>query len=153
METYTYNVRWQVSLSNGETFFEGKGDYEDIQDGRLSPWQRLLNHMDDTGAVITSMSLYSDSGQTWNLPSAGRNPKFKEFANLPQPYDFVFDRKSSLESSSESAFKDTKKDEEYAVISAYYGINLNGTPALNLKIQYWVDENNPKNCWIVPIIQ
>ena len=89
-------VLWTVGLSNGETIAEEKGNFKTIE-GALSPWQRLLSYLPDAKATITSLSLYTNDGRRWNLPSAGKNPKFGELQNLPKPVDFIMQRKAARE--------------------------------------------------------
>ena len=54
---FKHKIQWTASLSNGETLFEGKGEYKDIQDGRKSPMQRLFKYVADYGLSITSFGL------------------------------------------------------------------------------------------------
>jgi len=49
-------VRWVVSLSNGETIYEERGNYRKIE-GELSPWQRLQAYITDNELEITSIVL------------------------------------------------------------------------------------------------
>lgn len=92
METFNRNVKWKVGLSNGETFYEGKGQFALIKD-QLAPWHKLQQYLKDNNLTITSLSLYTDKGQVWNLPSAGKNPKFIMFQDLPQPIEFKYGRR------------------------------------------------------------
>jgi hypothetical protein len=86
METQ-HTVLWSVSLSNGDTIHEEKGEYV-TQAGLLSPWQRLLLFLEKEKLLVTSLSLYSNDGRRWNIPSAGKNPKFKAFAEAPKPVSY-----------------------------------------------------------------
>lgn len=128
MET---KVKWFVSLSDGQTLFEGKGDYKVIK-GELSPWQRLLKTLDKRR--ITSLSLYTDDGKRFNLPSAGKNPKFKVFADAEMPESYNFFRKAG----SDIMEGQVQNYEVYTVIEAIYK---------DKKLQLWVSEANPDNCW------
>ena len=134
MET-KYNVKWKVSLNNGETLYEGKGDFIEIA-GELSPWNRLLYYLDKTGSSITSLCLYTDSGHTFNLPSSGKNPKFKEFSDIEKPRRFNFFHKIAHDIN--TSVRQTEITDLYAVIEAVYA---------NYKLQLWVDELNSRNCW------
>lgn len=137
MET-SHNVKWQVSLSNGETFFEGKGDYQDIPDQK-SPWQRLQAYLTEKDVTITSLSLYTDDGRTFNMPSAGKNPKFKEFAETEAPIKYEMFRKLGRDIVFGGTSKTSDKvDDLFTVAVAHYP---------NKQLQLWVDENNPRNCW------
>lgn len=160
METFKHKVKWQVSLSNGETFFEGKGDYQDIQDGRPSPWQRLNSYLVANNLKLTSLSLYTDDNQTFQLPSAGKNPKFKEFGELPAPYEFNFFRKVGTEVGMEGNKQtgEPKMVDWYTCIEASYFVDITRPKKAEmirvvLALQLWVDEMNPKNCWVLPQIK
>jgi hypothetical protein len=134
----SHQVRWQVSTNKGDTFFEGKGNFTEIE-GDLSPWQKLQKHLQETGAAITSLALTTKDGRTFNLPSAGKNPKFSEFANLEPPIDFWCERKMSRE----MAMIDDKPGA--IKISDWYTIAIAEYPTYEL--QLWVDETDPRNCW------
>lgn len=126
------NVLWKVSLSNGETLYEEKGDYQIIP-GQLSPWQRLLRHMVDVQAYITSLALYTRKGQTFNLPSLSKNPKFHVFANAKKPTHYTFYRKYGHD-----VYENEESADLFSVIEAQYE---------TYKLQLWVDEKHPENCW------
>lgn len=128
-------VQWSVSLSNGETLYENKGNFQTIE-GELSPYQRLLAFIVDEGASITSMSLYTDDGHRWNLPSAGKNPKFKAFSDAEKPVSYKFFRKLG-----QDVTCDGEKGEPdiYSVIEAVYDME-------GKRIQVWVD-NKTFNSW------
>jgi len=106
---------WSASLSNGETLYEGKGNYRRLP-GKLSPWERLLQHLQNTGATITSLSLYTDGGLRWNLPSAGKNPHFHEFTNAKKPISYKMFRKMG----NDILGKDAGKEDLYTVAHAEY---------------------------------
>lgn len=137
-------IKWQVSLSNGETFFEDKGDYVLIP-GELSPWQRLIKYIALNRLLITSISLYTDNGYRYNLPSSGNNPNFKPFRLAEKPLDYNFEHYFAAEkglNESREINVDINEGELYTVISAIY-------PKYTL--QLWVSENNPKNSWCVVV--
>lgn len=141
-----HNVKWKVGLSNGETFFEGKTPF-DPQDGELSPWQRLQNYLYNNQTDITSLSLYTDEGQTWHLPSLGKNPKFKAFEEARKPLDFNFfhvvgqNIKVSRDSGRFIGEREEASD-NFAVIEAIYSSH---------KLQIWVDNNNTQNSWTLVV--
>ena len=126
----TLKVKWQVSLSDGTTVYEGKGDYLYIA-GELSPWNRLLEHIKTNELRITSLSLYTDKGQTFNLPSAGKNPKFHLFASSPQPIGYKMFRAVGHDI-------DAQSEDHFTVAEADYG---------DYRLQLWVDNQHPENCW------
>lgn len=122
---------WKVSLSNGETLYQHKGDFC-IVPGELSPWQRMLKYLRDNNLSITSLSLYTDSGQTFNLPSLGKNPKFHAFHSATKPNGFNFFYKAGLDVVGQ------EEQDLFAVIEAQYDTH---------KLQIWVDCNNVQNSW------
>ena len=142
------NVKWQVSLSNGETFQEGNNPYE-VRPGELSPWQRLIKYIAVNKLQITSIGLVNIFGQTFNLPSAGRNPKFRVFAQAEQPLDFNFFRQigadmtvpaEMMKKGGELNIRPEQASDWFTVIEAIYSKH---------SLQIWVDENNPKNSWVL----
>jgi len=144
MQTLNHNVKWQVSLSTGETFFEDKGDFIEIPD-QLSPWQRLQKYLIENEAQITSLSLYTNDGQSFNLPSAGKNPKFKAFSDLEKPLDYQMFRTigrnvAGLKNGVVVPLNEHGFDDWFTVIEAIYSFG---------SLQLWVDENNSKNSWVL----
>lgn len=127
------NVKWVCSLSNGQTLYEGKGDY---QEGGLSPWLKLKKYLEENREVfITSLSLYTDEGHRWNLPSAGKQPKFRELEKCEKPLKYTFFRKAGMDMDMGGGNRET---ERYAVIEASYK---------DYKIQVWVREEKPHASW------
>lgn len=122
-------VQWIASLSNGETLHEGKGNFEEIN-GELSPWQKLLKYLEERDVEITSLSLGTNSGKRWNIPSAGKNPKFKEFADVAKPIGYRFFRKIGMDTSGANA----GKEDLFTCIEAQYS---NG-----VRLQVWVDDES-----------
>lgn len=136
----THLVKWKASLSNGKTFYECKGDYQDIPD-QLSPWQRLQKYISDNKLEMTSLSLYTDKGQTWQLPSSGTNPKFSEFAKVEKPLDYDMCRKIAREAKVvQMVAEKAKVDEWYTVIKAIYK---------DYTLEIWVDELHQNNSWTI----
>jgi hypothetical protein len=124
-------VGWKVSLSNGETLYEYKGDFVIIP-GEISPWQKLLQYIAQNNLTITSMSLYTDGGQTFNLPSAGKNPKFHAFDIQEKPIAYTFSNRLGQDMIGQT------DGDLFAIIEAEYN---------TYRLQIWVDRNNPKNTW------
>lgn len=129
-------VLWTVSLSNGENVYEEKGDFKTI-DGELSPWQRLIAYMAEKGVSITSLSLYSNDGRRWNLPSGGNNPKFHAFGVAPKPYAYKFMRKVAAEQRSDGTGNGEWED-LHVIIEARYEDGK--------ALQVWVDDETG-NSW------
>jgi len=137
----THKILWQVSVNNGETFQEGKGQFQEL-DGELSPWNRLLEYLKMWKLEITSLSLVNPAnGTTYNLPSKGKNPNFRPFREAQKPlfygmYRCVASERMREDTSEEFGAPETK--EWYTVIKAQY-------PEYTL--QLWVSEMNPKDSW------
>lgn len=131
----THNTLWQVSLNNGETCQEGKGSYKEIE-GESSPWQKLMAYIDAHSLDITSLSLRTKDGRTFNLPSAGNNPRFAMLDTLEKPRGYKMFRAVGQD----IMRTDNKviSEEKYTVIEA----QLKG-----LKLQIWVSEQNTDNAW------
>lgn len=138
-------VFWKVSLSNGETFYEGKGNYTQIK-GELSPWNRLLKYTTENKLLITSLSLYTQDKtekhpRTFNLPSAGNQPKFKPFQQAEKPLDFRYGHYLAQDHKvMNNQVVESKATGWFAVIEAIYP---------TYKLQLWVDENNTRNTWVL----
>lgn len=122
-------VLFIAGLSNGETVTEEKGNFTTIE-GALSPWQRLLSYCADNGVEITSLSLYAKDGRRWNLPSAGKNPKFHAFAVASKPVSYKFFRKMGGDVNPTTG--EVTAQEKYAVAEAVYEDGRT--------IQLWVDD-------------
>ncbi|MCK9598080.1 MAG: hypothetical protein M0R37_12125 [Bacteroidales bacterium] len=127
---------WCASLSDGTTHYEGKGDFAAIP-GEQSPFLRLLSLIASKNLAITSLSLYSDDGRHWALPSAGHNPKFRAFDSARKPCRYSFFRKVRRVAMG----RGTGQEDRFAVIEAEYG---DGT-----RLQLWV-EDGTLNCWTLP---
>jgi len=132
----THKITWLVSLSNGETFSEGVGQFEEIE-GALSPWQKLLVYLAENSLQITSLVLVNNN-RTFNLPSAGKNPKFRPFSLSQKPIKYELRRYVSRESNSAEELPSALIGEWFTVGVAIYP---------DYELQIWVDENNPNNCW------
>jgi hypothetical protein len=140
----TKNALWLASLSNGQTFAEGKGDYVEIK-GELSPWQRLRRYIVDKRVEITSLSLYTRDGRSFNLPSSGRNPKFRPFDVAQKPIDFILSRYFGRDLDVvDNKIVGLSPSDHFTVIEAIYP---------DYKLQLWVDENNTRNCWTLVVKQ
>jgi hypothetical protein len=132
---HLHNLRWQVSLANGDTFIEGSGLFDEVA-GELSPWQKLLRYKTEQNTHITSLSLLTNDGRTFNLPSAGKNPKFIEFDGLEKPTDYLVCRKISRKI--DIAGNTQEVDWLFTVAIAKYA---------DYELQLWVDEKNTSNMW------
>jgi len=131
-------VTWKASLSNGETAYEGKGQFEEI-DGELSPWNKLVEYIADNDLKITSLALETFDGRTFHVPSAGKSPRFPMFENQPKPNDYrFFNAVTSV--IMESGEGDVTS--MYRVIEAVYDDH---------RLQMWVDVYNPRNCWCLVV--
>lgn len=122
----TYNVNWYASLSDGTSRQEGLGEFQVIK-GQPSPWLRLLAFCEAKGLAITSLSLRSKT-LSWNLPSAGKHPKFRAFEDMAKPDSFKFFRQAGQDYNPDGSGKGEM--DRYSVIEASYG---------DRKVQVWVD--------------
>lgn len=134
-------VRWIVSLSNGETLYEERGNYRTIE-GELSPWQRLQayiteNQLEITSIVLTyQVKLGNDVRDLYyNVPSAARDPKFHAFANAPKPTGYNFFRKMGGDVINGQV--DPGTADQFTVAEAIYQ---------DYKLQLWIDESTG-NAW------
>jgi len=133
--TMEHNVKWQVSLNNGETLYEGKGLFIEVA-GELSPWNKLQEYITANNLEITSLSLYTDSGQRWNLPSKGNNPKFRAFDLAQKPFKLNLGRVQAMD------IDEPENADKFTTVSAYYDYD-----GIVYKMSIWVDERNTNNSW------
>lgn len=122
-------VLFKASLSNGENVYEGKGKYHRYPN-KPAPWRRLLTYCKKNRLSITSVSLYTRDGRTFNLPSAGNNPKFHAFTETDKPYSYRFFRKMGQN-------LDSNRADLFTVVEANYDTYV---------LQLWVDEH-ARNVW------
>lgn len=147
MDLNNQRIFWQVSLSNGETFYEGKGNFIRVA-GQLSPWNKLIKYTIEKKVLITSLSLYTydkgiDTPRTFNLPSAGRDPKFAPFAVAEKPIDFKCGHFLAQEHDVvNNVIVKSVPTDWFAVIEAIYP---------DKRLQLWVDENNTRNSWVLVV--
>jgi len=130
-----HKVRWKVSLSNGETFYEGKGSYKEIE-GDFSPWNKLAEYIEEESVKITSLSLYTDEGINMHIPSSGNNPKFHLFKEDKKPKQYRMFRAISSEPFRDA---DDQTVEHYTVIEAEYD---------DYRLQVWASELSSSNFWV-----
>lgn len=126
-------TRWKVGLSNGENFVEGMGEFSFI-DGEQTPWQRLGAYIQTNSLKITSLAIEKD-GVIYNVPSQGKNPKFRAFALSEKPLDYNFFRVFGTDMNRRGLR--IGKPDLYAVVQAIYN---------NYKLELWVDEQS-NSCW------
>jgi hypothetical protein len=122
-------VHFIAGLANGETITEGKGNFAIIE-GELSPWNKLLFYLAEQQTKITSLSLATSDGKRWNMTSAGKNPKFKAFADAPKPAEYRMFRKMGGDVMSTG---EVTEQEHFTVAEAIYE---NG-----IILQLWVSED------------
>jgi tetratricopeptide (TPR) repeat protein len=85
---------------------------------------------------ITSLSLYTNSGQRWNLPSKGGNPKFRAFDIAQKPFKLQLERVQGMD------WDDQNNPDIYTTINAFYDYE-----GVIYKLSVWVDEKNTNNTW------
>ena len=120
-------ISFVCTLSNGETYMEGKGLLSRIA-GELSPWHKLQKYLSDNHLRITSMSLYSGN-RHFNLPSS--NPKFG--GDVPIGFRF-FRRFEDLDALSGGGGYN-----HFSCVEATYP---------EFKVQLYVDERDLDKCWV-----
>lgn len=131
MRLNTHNVKWRVSLSNGETYYEGKGLFiEEL--GELSPWNKLLQYLKEKEVTITSLGLYTNDGKTFNLHSSGNNPKFNIFSKEDLPISYKMYRKLGID------LQGGSDNSLFTVAIAEY---------VDYELQLWVNDKNHSHCW------
>jgi len=127
------SIKWQVALSNGQQILE---DNDFKNDETSSAWQKLLSYISDNNLEITSLSLLTSDNRTFNLPSGGKRPRFKAFYDVEKPVGFNFGHRIGYDVKENSV----EHEELFIFIEATYP---------NYKLQLWVDEHNPDNCWVL----
>ena len=130
-------IKWTCSLSDGSTYYEGKGEFKK-EEGELSPYQKLLKHIQKEDLKITSLGLYNENNRRWNLPSKGKNPKFQAFDKADKPKNYRFFRKVGVDILNGKA----QDEEKYSVIEAEYD---------NYKLQVWVKNSKPHESWVLVV--
>lgn len=136
-----HTALFQASLSNGETLFEGRGDYQEIE-GQPSPWQRLLLYLHKTKSHITSLAIYA-GGLRYMLPPIGKGgPRFRAFEHAERPVGLTFFRKLGQDVNASGG---ALSEEIFAVAQAQYS---DGT-----FIEIWVSDANPENAWTLKTIE
>jgi hypothetical protein len=126
-----YAVRLKMSLSNGETIYEGREPFVFLP-GLKSPLARMLEYADDY--EIRSLSLITKEGVEFHLPSSGNNPKFRAFDVEDKPLDYTAFRKIGGDIKGKNGF------ETFSVIQAIYK---------DKKIEMWVSEKKPHQGYVV----
>jgi len=121
-------IKWSVGLSDGSNYHEDK----ELTNEGLSAWQKLLKHINNKKLIITSLSLCMQE-RRWNLPSAGNNPKFKDF-DQDKPTGYRCFRKVGMDIL--NGIPENKT--EYVVIEAEYP---------KYKLQTWVLDKEPFPSW------
>lgn len=73
--------RWVVSLSDGSSATEGRGEFKNIKD-EPSAWQKLLSHLQENNLKITALRL-EVLGRRYHLPSLN-TAKHKFLSKVPK---------------------------------------------------------------------
>lgn len=127
-------VYWRVGLSNGENLQENSPIFLPGLE-KKSAWQQLQLYIFLHKISITSLSLFTSTGQNFLFPSLGNHPNFKAYQDIERPISYKFFRKIFQPF---TAGKIPLKPESYSVIQAQYD---NGSV-----LEMWVC-NNSFNCW------
>lgn len=124
------NVRWNVTLSTGESFSEGKGEFSSFA-GEKSPWNKLQDYLKQNNSKIVSLFL-STADNNYYLVKAGDYPNFSPFRSLKEPIEYSVKRYFAQTAGQEN--------ELCTVAIAIYQ---------DYELQLWVDERNTKNSWVL----
>jgi hypothetical protein len=130
-------VGWKVSLSNGETHYEGKGRFAHaiVNEQNLSPWRAMIQYAVENNLKITSMALFTDTGSNYHLPSAGNNPRWEEFSSNGKPNDYKFFRAATNTGGAQV--------DNFTVAEAVFD---------KYRLQIWVNTLDPQNSWCVTVL-
>lgn len=141
-------IRFIASLNNGETIVEGKEPFNYIN-GEVTPWNRLMRYIAEMKLEITSLSLFTPDGRTFTLPSRGRNPKFKEFADSEKPVDYTIERKLAREQDAVKHADGQIETTGPATLKGHFTVAIAYFPTY--KLELWVDELDTRNSWYLVI--
>ena len=128
------SVQWQVSLANGETLYEGKGDFCAIL-GELSPWKRLIEYTHQQNTHITSLALIAGE-RIFNLPTLGNSPKFHAFSTAQKPLGFDYYHKVG----GDIVGGKMGPGDVFAVAVAIFDL---------FEMQLWVNERDTRVSWVM----
>lgn len=134
-----HTIFFIAGLSNGETAIEGKGAWA-VETGGLSPYQRLLSYCREKELTINSLSLGTDDGRRWTLPSAGKRPKLRVLQDAPKPVAYKAFRKAAGEAPIGQPI----------VISELYSV-IEGTYEDGKRLQIWVRDGEGYPSWSIVI--
>lgn len=135
----THKVRWAVTLSDNSSHIEGEGLFEAIAN-QPSPYSKLRQYMLNENLSIVSLHLFTDSGETWMLPSAdlSKMPEFSPFRTLGQASDYAVKR--FIGANFNGYPKKVEREDIFTVGIAIYG---------KYKLSVWVNENNTKESFVL----
>ena len=123
-----HKVNFTASLSNGETIYEGKGDYKEVA-GQPSPFQQLQSYLIENKLTITTLGLYTSDGRSFFLPTTSGRHNIGKLQEEFKPYDYnlfrYMDASMNMNGEIESI------DRHFTVIEALFE---------KYKLQLWVNE-------------
>lgn len=144
-----HKINWTASLSNGATFFEGKGDFAELE-GIKSPFQRLIDYTIDNHVEITSFGLYVGKN-TFHLPSITGRYKIGFLDKELKPIGYNVFRYVDADLNGDKPSDDGSIHIEKKDIKAWWTV----AEAIyaDFKLQIWVNEFNVDVCRVhlVPI--
>jgi hypothetical protein len=133
-------TRWLAALSDGTVAIEGIAPFEEIEN-ELSPWQKLLAHLDAKGLYITGMRIQvfkcGEPARTYNLPSYNKTPKgnHEKWVTLRprDPLDYSYRRWVTRSLT-------TKEERHHIEVRAEYA---------SFSVSLFVDEDEGNESWVV----
>jgi len=131
----SHNVRFSVTVSNGEVFYEGAGILEEVL-GEISPWQKLHKYLINNKLYITSLSLHTDQS-TYHLPSPLKASNFGSFREAKNPIDYDLKRSIGREKTMTRPEKGEFSEGD-VVVKEWFTVGVAIYDAYDLEI--WVDE-------------
>ena len=138
----SHQVRWNVSLSNGENYREGHSPFHESENDE-SPWGRLKRYIDISGLEITSLWLSTPAGARHHLPSRGKrggNPKLRAFDMAGKPITLRCFRRLAAEGTTLQELAEGEDRALYTIAEADYG---------TYRVQIFVSESDPNVSWVL----
>lgn len=134
-------IRWLASLSDGSTAIEGEPPFHSVR-GELSPWGKLLKHIEESGHKITGMRVQIERDglptMTINLPSLrtdGRSGRHERYTHITPRLPIRFEQGRRIEGTVGGAV-----DWSHLFIAAVYE---------DYEVIIFVDEKDGNEAWIV----
>lgn len=144
-----HKINWTASLSNGASFFEGKGEFAELE-GAKSPFQKLIDYTIDNQVEIRSFGLYCDK-KVWMLPSLSPRYQIGMLDKELKPLGYNLFRYVDADLNGNNADENGTIHIEKRDIKSWWTVAEAIYP--DFKLQIWVNEFNVdvSRVHIVPI--